>query len=179
MTDGSLAGQGSGAGGVGAGPGVEARVPEGPLPGANGSGRAPDPAMTGIRVLVVDDDRVDRIALRRALAEAADVHEFREAEAVLPAIGLLAAEPFDCVFLDYNLPDGDGLTFLRGVRAAGIAVPVVMLTGQQEGRIAALLAGAGAADYIAKSDLTPARLLQALRRALPARGAGGPGPHHG
>lgn len=134
--------------------------------------------MSGIRVLVVDDDRVDRIALRRALAQAG-VHEFREAEAVLPAIGLLTAEPFDCVFLDYNLPDGDGLTFLRGVRAAGIAVPVVMLSGQQDRRIAAELAGAGAADYIAKSDLTPARLLQALRRALPARVPGGSGSHHG
>jgi DNA-binding NtrC family response regulator len=103
---------------------------------------------------VVDDDRVDRIALRRALAQAAGVHEFREADAVLPAIGLLTAESFDCVFLDYNLPDGDGLTFLRGVRAAGIAVPVVMLTGQRDRRIAAQLAEAGAADYIVKADPT-------------------------
>lgn len=139
---------------------------------AEGSARR-EPAARTIRVLVVDDDRVDRLALRRALAEAAGVHEFREADAVLAAIDLLTAERFDCVFLDYNLPDGDGLTFLRGVRAAGISVPVVMLTGQQDDQIAAQLAESGAADYIDKSDLTPARLLQALRRAIPA-GEGGP-----
>ena len=164
MADGYLAGQGSDAGGTGAKDGARG----GAVPRADGPGRAPEPAVAGIRVLVVDDDQVDRMALRRALARAADVHEFREAEAVLPAIGLLTALPFDCVFLDYNLPDGDGLTFLRGVRAAGVAVPVVILTGQQDGRVAQQLAQAGAADYIDKSDLTPARLLQALRRAIPA-----------
>jgi CheY-like chemotaxis protein len=121
----------------------------------------------GIRVLVVDDDQVDRIAVRRALAQAG-VHRVREAEAVLPAIALLTGHAFDCVFLDYHLPDGDGLTFLRGVRAAGISVPVVMLTGQQDPRVAAQLARSGAADYVGKSDVSPARLLQALRRALPA-----------
>lgn len=161
MADEYRAGQGGDAGVEG---GAQGRA----VPGADGRGQAPEPAMPGIRVLVVEDDAVDRIALRRALAQATDVHEFREAEAVLPAIALLAAEPFDCVFLDYNLPDGDGLTFLRGVRAAGIAVPVVMLTGQQDGRVAGQLAQAGAADYIDKSDLSTPRLLQALRRAVPA-----------
>jgi DNA-binding response OmpR family regulator len=93
--------------------------------------------------------------------------EVREAGAVLPAIDLLAAEAFDCVLLDFNLPDGDGLTFLRGVRAAGIATPVVMLTGQQDERIQADLVASGAADYIPKGDLTPLRLRESLRHAVP------------
>ncbi|HLM69647.1 MAG TPA: response regulator, partial [Longimicrobium sp.] len=76
---------------------------------------------------------------------------------------------FDCVFLDYSLPDGDGLTFLRGLRAAGIAVPVVMLTGQQDDRVAAQLGESGAADYVDKAELTPARIVESLRRALPGR----------
>lgn len=139
----------------------------------------PGTAARALRVLVVDDDQVDRMALRRVLSQAAGVHEFREADAVLPAIDLLTVEALDCVFLDYNLPDGDGLTFLRGLRAAGIAVPVVMLTGQRDDAVAAQLAEAGAADYIDKSDLTPARLLQALRRALPTRDPGGSRHPHG
>lgn len=120
-----------------------------------------------LRVLVVDDDEVDRMALRRALARTGLALEVSEAEAVLHAIGLLGTERFDCVFLDYNLPDGDGLTFLLGVRAAGIGVPVVILTGQQDERIAARLNESGAADYIPKGELTPARLAESLRRALP------------
>lgn len=120
-----------------------------------------------IRVLVVDDDQVDRIALRRALVQTGIGMEFSESDAVLTAIEMLATAPFDCVFLDFNLPDGDGLTFLRGLRAAGISTPVVMLTGQQDEKVPAMLIRAGAADYIAKEALTPARLLESLRRVLP------------
>ena len=130
-----------------------------------GSTRPAEPGC--LRILVVDDDQVDRMAVRRALARTGLALEVSEAEAVLPAIDLLATQPFDCVFLDYNLPDGDGLTFLLGVRAAGIGVPVVILTGQQDERIAARLTESGAADYISKGELTPARLAQSLRRALP------------
>ncbi|HEX8358720.1 MAG TPA: response regulator [Longimicrobium sp.] len=136
-------------------------APPGVQPGSPLEREAP------LRILVLDDDQVDRMALRRALARTGVALTIREAEAVLPALGLLATEGFDCVFLDYNLPDGDGLTFLLGMRAAGIEVPVVMLTGQQDERIAARLTESGAADYIAKGDLTPARLAESLRRALP------------
>jgi two-component system response regulator FixJ len=65
----------------------------------------------------------------------------------------------DRVFLDYDLPDGDGLTFLRGVRAAGIAVPIVVLRGQRDGRLAAQLASAGAADSIPRSGRMPSLLI--------------------
>ena len=126
-----------------------------------------DAAARELKILVVDDDAVDRRAVRRALAKAGVAAEVRDAGAVLPAINLLATESFDCVFLDFNLPDGDGLTFLRGVRAAGISTPVVMLTGQQDERLEGELAASGAADYIAKAALTPARLCESLQRALP------------
>lgn len=124
-----------------------------------------------IRVLVVDDDHVDRITLRRALVQTGISVEFAESDAVLAAIEMLATAPFDCVFLDFNLPDGDGLTFLRGLRAAGISTPVVMLTGQQDEEVPTLLIRAGAADYISKAALTPARLLESLQRVL----SGAPG----
>lgn len=115
-----------------------------------------------LRVLVVDDDVVDRMAVRRQLARTGLAVQVDEAQGVLDAIGRLSETPFDCVLLDFNLPDGDGLTFLRGLRTAGIAVPVVMLTGQSDPDIVADLVMAGAADYIPKALLTPERLLQAL-----------------
>lgn len=122
-----------------------------------------------LRILVVDDDGVDRKALRRALAQTGTAPEVGEADAVLAAIDLLTAEEFDCVFMDYNLPDGDGLTFLHGLRAAGIDIPVVMLTGQQDDRVAAQLGESGAADYVDKAELTPDRVVESLRRALHGR----------
>jgi len=71
--------------------------------------------------------------------------------------------------LDYNLPDGDGLTFLRGLRTAGLEVPVVMLTGQEDTGVARELILAGAAAYIPKASLSADLLLASLREAIGAR----------
>lgn len=117
-----------------------------------------------LRVLVVDDDVVDRMSVGRHLARAGLPVQVEEADGVLAAIGRLSEARFDCVLLDFNLPDGDGLTFLRGLRTAGIDVPVVMLTGQSDPEVVADLVMAGAADYVPKALLSPERLLQSLGR---------------
>ncbi|HEX6037893.1 response regulator transcription factor [Longimicrobium sp.] len=135
-------------------------------------GRAPaGPETDGLnaRVLVVDDDQVDRLAVRRLLARLPGEMEVREAGGVLEAINLLSDHAFDCVVLDYNLPDGDGLTFLRGLRSAGLEVPVVMLTGQENATVARDLMLAGAAAYLAKRRLSAELLQAALRDALATR----------
>jgi CheY-like chemotaxis protein len=140
------------------------------------AGREPGPDATEevvvedrLRVLVVDDDQVDRMAFRRILARTGVRAEVSDAAGVLEAIDRLAASPFDCVFLDYNLPDGDGLTFLRGVRAAGISTPVVILTGETSEELSIELLVSGAADFISKEDLTAERLSASLAKVRGAR----------
>lgn len=120
------------------------------------------------RILVVDDDQVDRMAVSRHLRGTGATIEVEEAEGVFEAIERLTGGDFDCVFLDFNLPDGDGLTFLRGLRMAGIEVPVIMLTGQTDPTVAADLVEAGASDYIPKGSLSPERLMQSLAPVLGA-----------
>jgi CheY-like chemotaxis protein len=132
--------------------------------GSGGSSRATRTAARPLRVLVVDDDRVDRMALRRALEQTGFEVSVSEADGVLTAIDQVASGRFDCVLLDYNLPDGDGLTFLRGLLGAGITTAVIMITGQQDGAVAASLLEAGAADYIPKALFTPRLLAQSLER---------------
>lgn len=117
-----------------------------------------------LRVLVVDDDRVDRLALTRSLQQTDFDVTIGEADGVIAAINLLAAEEFDCVLLDHDLPDGDGLTFLRGLRGAGISTTVIMITGQPNEAVAGELMAAGAAEYIPKAIFTPALLSAALQR---------------
>lgn len=124
-----------------------------------------------LRVLVVDDDAVDRMAVRRHLARTGVAVRVDEAQGVLEAIERLTQAPVDCVLLDFNLPDGDGLTFLRALRATGISAPVVMLTGQSDPEVVADLVMAGAADYLPKSQLSAARLLQSLDRCCAAHAA--------
>ena len=118
------------------------------------------------RILIVDDDRVDRMAVRRALGGGGVRAEVREAVDVATALEALAEEPFDCVLLDYNLPGGDGLRVLRGIREAGVDVPVIMLTGQQDTQTAVGLMKEGASDYLSKDGVTPERLVRSVRHAV-------------
>ena len=139
---------------------LEAQAPAGVLTGA------PAGPAAAARVLVIDDDQVDRQIVRRGLARAGVSAEVDEAEGALDALTLLATHTYDCVFLDYNIPGGDGLTLLRGIRDAGLTVPVVMLTGHGDEQVAVELMKAGAVDYVAKSTVTPERLAASLRYAV-------------
>ncbi|MEG4446206.1 response regulator [Microcoleus sp. AT9_B5] len=73
---------------------------------------------------------------------------------------------FDCVFLDYGLPDGDGLSLVKHLREAGLKVPLIVLTGQGDEQIAVDLMKAGASDYIAKNKLSPESLSRSLSNAM-------------
>jgi PAS domain S-box-containing protein len=119
-----------------------------------------------LRILLVDDDQVDRMAVRRALHAGGVQADVRETVDVATALNALAEESFDCVFLDYNLPGGDGLRVLRSARENGLDVPVIMLTGQQDTQTAVGLMKEGASDYLSKDGLSPDRLAHSLRRAV-------------
>lgn len=119
-----------------------------------------------LRVLIVDDDEIDRMAVRRALRKAGITTELLEAITCAEALSFLKDNPFDCVFLDYRLPDQDGLSLVQDVRQMGSRVPLVVLTGQGDEQIAVDLMKAGATDYLAKSRVTPERLEQVLRNAI-------------
>jgi PAS domain S-box-containing protein len=118
------------------------------------------------RILIVDDDQVDRMAVRRVLRAGAVRAEVREAVDVATALAAVAEEAYDCVLLDYHLPGGDGLRVLRRMREAGQDVPVIMLTGQQDTQTAVGLMKEGASDYLSKDGLTPERLAHSLRHAV-------------
>ena len=123
-----------------------------------------------LRVLVVDDDAVDRMAVRRALRGtglAVDVSEAEDGDSALAR--LLGAAPdtaADCVLLDFQLPGATGLDVLQALRAGGSDVPVVMLTGQSDPETAVALIKAGAADFIPKASLTADRLARVLTSAM-------------
>ena len=116
-----------------------------------------------MRVLVVDDDGVDRQAARRALAATGMVTDTAEASSGAQALAQLEAGRFDALLLDFQLPDTDGLEVLRRLAGRGGGVPVIVLTGYGDDLMAAELMKAGAADYLSKSRLSPELLAQSLR----------------
>jgi two-component system, OmpR family, response regulator MprA len=122
--------------------------------------------MAAVRVLIVDDDRALRDALRRALVLGG--YEIVPADSGEAALAQAAAAAPDAVVLDIGLPDIDGLEVCRRLRGAGNRVPVLMLTARDavEDRIDGL--DAGADDYLVKPfDVgeLQARLRALLRRS--------------
>ena len=121
-----------------------------------------------MKVLVVDDDRAVRDALRRVLTLAG--YEPQTADGGAEAIELVAASVPDAVVLDVGMPGLDGLEVCRRLRRLGNRVPILMLTARVEisDRVAGL--DAGADDYLVKpfdvAELN-ARLRALLRRTLP------------
>jgi two-component system sensor histidine kinase UhpB len=125
-----------------------------------------------IRVLIVEDDLIDRLAARRAMTRD-DETEFVLIEAETGREGLAKAlsERPDCILLDYQLPDLNGLEFLTEFAglAEQIAVPVMLLTGGDSATVAAAAIKLGAADYLGKDidrqylDLLPGAIRRVLR----------------
>lgn len=127
-----------------------------------------------IRVLLVEDDVVDRMACRRALSQDPDC-EFvlSEAETGREGLQLARTEQPDCVLLDYHLPDLNGLEFLAELTdvMGNISIPVMMLTGADNATIAVAAMKRGARDYLIKdTDRQYLELLPAIiQRVLTER----------
>jgi phosphoserine phosphatase RsbU/P len=129
-------------------------------------GSGPESGVPALRILVVDDDDVDRMAVRRALLGWPEV-TLVEVEDAAAALAALAGEEFSCAFVDYRLPGkDDGLTILRAARAAGVRTPVIVLTAHGDEETAVEMMKAGAADYIPKASFSAERLMQSLRNAI-------------
>ena len=108
-----------------------------------------------LRILLVEDDLVDRLALRRAAGRWVGASPvLLEAETGEEGLAIVAREELDCILLDYQLPDVNGLEFIARLQEAahaGRAVPpVMMLTGDDSAAVAAEAMRRGARDYLVK-----------------------------
>ena len=120
-------------------------------------------------LLIVEDDRALGEGIRLALQ--APELRLQLCHTLAEAGALAARQPFDLLILDINLPDGNGLDFLRALRQEH-AVPVILLTANDlETDIVAGLE-LGADDYITKPfslAVLRARVHAQLRRGMPAQ----------
>lgn len=106
--------------------------------------------MSTIKTILIIDDDGD---LRETLKEQFDLHdEFltRIAANAVDGIATAKANRVDVVLLDVDLPDMDGREVCRALRKAGIAVPILMLTGAITDAEQILGLDAGANDYVTK-----------------------------
>jgi two-component system response regulator MprA len=124
-----------------------------------------------VHVLVTDDERSVRSAVRRALT--LEGYRVSEAEDGAQALDAIARDRPDALVLDVMMPELDGLQVCRALRDGGDALPVLMLTARDEidQRVRGL--DAGADDYLVKPfalEELLARLRALLRRSVPDDG---------
>ncbi|HCJ66364.1 MAG TPA: response regulator, partial [Elusimicrobia bacterium] len=84
-------------------------------------------AKTGLKVLVIDDEKIIRVFFGRLLS--AQGVEVTEAENGYRGVELVKEKSFDICFLDVKMPGMDGLETYRQIRKINPEIPVVMMTG--------------------------------------------------
>ncbi len=125
------------------------------------------PLPSPITLLIIDDSETDRATYIRFLQSGTDhTYTIIEAETVENGLELWRSQNPDIVLLDINLPDGDGLEFLEAIIGESPSegkLPVIVLTGQGDERIAVRAMKWGAADYLVKGDITAVSLSISVR----------------
>ncbi|MBF0269582.1 MAG: EAL domain-containing protein [Alphaproteobacteria bacterium] len=119
-----------------------------------------------LRVLMVEDNPGDARLVRVMLSESPVPFEASEAARLGDALQLLSQERFDVALLDLGLPDSLGLDTLKRVMAAAPGLPIVILTGNSDDRMALDALEQGAQDYLVKGWGGAEALQRAIRYAI-------------
>lgn len=126
--------------------------------------------MGEISILIVDDSSVMRKIVERALRQAGlPIANVFEASSGVEALDVVGCKQVNLILSDINMPQMDGLEFLRQLRQRELApnVPVVMITTESSEEHVKAAIVAGAQGYIRK----PFTAEQVKDRVLPLVGA--------
>jgi len=122
-----------------------------------------------IKVLIIDDSPEDREVFVRFLRQHAE-QEFQivETDSGIEGLELCKQEHPDCILIDYQIPDMDGLELIQTLANDEDQqfIPVLMLTGQGNEGVASEAMRGGASDYLVKNKLTSEGLYRAVTRAI-------------
>lgn len=119
-----------------------------------------------LKILIIDDDKVDSITIIRSISHSGIIADVATAFSAKEGIEKIKSFHYDLIFLDYMMPDSDGISFLKKLRDLGIETPVIFVTSQGDEKIASQAILGGASDYIPKTLLTPDGISQSIRNAI-------------
>ncbi len=123
------------------------------------------PKEAGRIILLVEDNPDHAFLVRKAVSESlksqVDIAETGES-----GIVKLKSKPYDLLICDFNLPGMDGLEVLHTIKEIGLEIPVIMLTGQGDEKIAVAAMQAGAYNYLVKDDVCYTLLPRVISETL-------------
>jgi signal transduction histidine kinase/DNA-binding response OmpR family regulator len=118
-----------------------------------------------MKILLVEDNRADARLFAELLSEVPG-RPFQLTTVDTLAAARAQATTHDVLFLDLSLPDAHGLDTVTAMLAAARDMPIIVLTGTDDERVAIEAVKAGAQDYLTKSEITPSLIARTARYAV-------------
>ncbi|MHB8067789.1 MAG: PAS domain-containing protein [Desulfobaccales bacterium] len=122
-----------------------------------------------IKVLLIEDNQDDILLIGRMLAKASSsYYEFKvdHCGSLADAKKYLNHHEPDVILLDLGLPDGRGLEAVSSIMSLASAIPLMVLTGLEDEKVAIESLQKGAQDYLLKGKITHNSLGRSLRYAI-------------
>ena len=121
-----------------------------------------------LTIVIIEDEEAHYSLMKRAITKElahASIHHFQDADTCLDHLDNIIP---NVIITDYLLPGMNGIAFLEALRQQKKDIPVIMITGQGDEKIAVQAMKLGAIDYVVKSGsfftLLPAIIERTLRK---------------
>ncbi len=119
-----------------------------------------------ISLLLIEDDQGDAILVEELISEAGADITVEWASSIAVAEDKLAVSRPDCVLLDLNLPDANGISAVDRIAKIDAALPIVVLTGLNDEHFGMSAMASGAQDYLVKGHVEPETLHRSVLYAI-------------
>lgn len=118
-------------------------------------------------VLLVEDNPGDAYLIQDQFKTAKTyVYHLTHVEYLVRAISALSQSSFDVILLDLSLPDSQGLETLKTIKEYSLEIPIVILSGINDEKLAIQAVKQGAQDYLVKGQVRDETLVNSLRYAI-------------
>jgi len=125
-----------------------------------------------LHILLIEDDEVDKMRIQRYIQDGGQAWARIDlSDSLEQGKAKLASNNYDCVLLDLNLPDGNGMDFLRSLQDAPEQSPAIVLQTVADDEALGIQAlDLGAQDYLVKGSINGPLLLKTVRFAIQRHG---------
>jgi signal transduction histidine kinase len=119
-------------------------------------------------ILLIDDDQDDYVLTRSLLSSNVEGKRFmvKWVATYDAALEIVGRKKYDVYLIDYRLGQHNGIELLRAILAQGCTAPAILLTGVGDRGVDVEAMQAGAADYLAKDQLSAELLERSIRYAI-------------
>ncbi|MEJ8802709.1 hybrid sensor histidine kinase/response regulator [Pontibacter sp. H249] len=125
------------------------------------------PNTTGtLFLLIIDADEADQLLITGSTSRTSLHVKIYTATTAHQGLQLLDKRHFDCILINYKLPDMDGLQLLESINQKSITSPVILIISNSDEHIAAQALRLGASDYLPKNLLTPEVIFHSVSTAI-------------